>query len=213
MLSIIYYQNTLMSLKQNFFNRNPPKPIETTICSICYSPLTDAKLDVSTTRCNHLFCTSCIIKSTKFANTCPLCRTELTSPNKKFSIKFNRSKHIVLEELHYYKSYIGDNINYIMDTIEYHTNGKTLTPSIKHTLHTEILEVFENFGMGICLNINSKYGNYNVYNTGSTEQPNSPVEPPPSIESERDTEAEAETILGGAVTADAVNNVVNLPPI
>ena len=73
-----------MSLKQNFFNRNPPKPIETTICSICYSPLTDAKLDVSTTRCNHLFCTSCIIISTKFANTCPLCRTELTSPNKKF---------------------------------------------------------------------------------------------------------------------------------
>ena len=66
---------------------------------------------------------------------------------------------------------------------------------------------------GICLNINGKYGNYNVYNTGSTEQPNSPVEPPPSIESETEAEAEAETILGGAVTADAVNNVVNLPPI
>ncbi len=211
MLSIIYYQNTSMSLQNSFTNRTPPKPIDTSnhsICSICYSPLTHAKLDVSTTRCNHLFCTSCIIKSTKFNNTCPLCRTELTSPNKKFGIKFNRSKHIVLEELQYYKAYIGDNINYVMDTIEYHTNERSITPGIKHTLHKEILEVFENFGMGICLNINSKYGNYNVYNTGPTEQPISPVEPPPPS-----VEEEAESILAGAVTADAINNVVNLPPI
>lgn len=192
-----------MSLNQSFFNRSPPSAIETSICSICYSPLTDAKIDISTTRCNHVFCTSCIIKSSKFANTCPLCRTELTSPNKKFGIKFNRSKRIVLEELQYYKAYIGDNMEYVMNTIEYHTKDNTLTPGIKHTLHNEILEVFENYGMGICLNINNKYGNYNVYNTGPTEQPSSPVEPPPTIEQE------AESILTGAVSA----HVVNLPPI
>ena len=188
-----------MSLRQSFFNRNAQSPVENSICSICYSPLTNTKLDISTTKCNHVFCTSCIIKSSKFANTCPLCRTELTSPNKKFSIKYNRSKYIVLEELQYYKAYIDDNMDYIMNTIEYHTKADSLTPGIKHTLHTDILEVFDNFGMGICLNINSKYENYNVYNTGATEQPDTPS----------NIEDEGETIATNTVT----ENNVDLPPI
>ena len=57
---------------------------ETLFCSICYVSLTELTNDISTTKCNHLFCTTCIIKSMKFNNTCPLCRTELTSPSKKF---------------------------------------------------------------------------------------------------------------------------------
>ena len=201
-----------MALKDRLYNRNYPKPIETCLCSICFSPLTNAKIDISTTRCNHTFCTSCIIKSMKVNNTCPLCRTELTSPNRKFTIKFNRSKRIVLEEIQYYKAYITDHIEYLMNSIEYHTNEKTLQPGIKDTLHKEMLQVFENFGMGICLNINGKYANFNVYNTGSPLQPDSPIEsPPPQLTNS--IEQESESILSGAISTNAVNQSVHLPPL
>ena len=159
--------------------------IDTQFCSICYTCLTNVNNNISTTKCSHLFCTTCIIKSMKFNNTCPLCRTELTSPNKKFCINFNKSKRIVQQEVMYYQAYISDNINYIMDLVEYHTKEQTLTPDIKHKIHTEMNEVFENFGMGICLNINTTFSNMNVYNTNNeVEQPNSPLGSPPIVENQ-----------------------------
>lgn len=175
-----------MKNKMLKFKNDKEIHIDTQFCSICYTSLTDVNKDISTTKCSHLFCTTCIIKSMKFNNTCPLCRTELTSPNKKFCINFNKSKRIVQEELLYYQGYISDNLNYIIDFVEYHTKENTLTQSIKHKLHREINEVFENFGMGICLNINNTFGNMNVYNTNSVvEQPRSPLEsPPPQVENQ-----------------------------
>ena len=159
--------------------------IDTQFCSICYTCLTNVNNNISTTKCSHLFCTTCIIKSMKFNNTCPLCRTELTSPNKKFCINFNKSKRIVQQEVMYYQAYISDNINYIMDLVEYHTKEQTLTPDIKHKIHTEMSEVFENFGLGICLNINTTFSNMNVYNTNNeVEQPNSPLGSPPIVENQ-----------------------------
>ena len=194
-----------MSRKIFFMNENKSTDNSTLFCSICYSPLTNAKFDIATTRCNHLFCTSCIIKSMKFNNTCPLCRAELTSPTKKFCIKYNTSKRIVLEELHYYKAYLTDNINYLINTIEYHTKANTLTDGIKHNLHNELNEVFENFGMGICLNINGKFASFNVYNTGRNEQPDSPIESPNISSAEEQVIIESE---GAAM--EAAENVTNL---
>jgi hypothetical protein len=109
----------------------------------------------------------------------------LTSPNKKFCINYNKSKRIVLEEVQYYREYIADNINYIMNTIEYHTVNNSLTPAIKHQLQREITEVFENFGMGICLNVNTKFANCNIYDTNEEiQQPNSPLESPEHVENQ-----------------------------
>ena len=166
-----------MSRKISFVNQHINT--DTQFCSICYVSLTELNNNISTTKCNHLFCTTCIIKSMKFNNSCPLCRTVLTSPNKKFCINYDKSKRIVLEEVQYYREYIADNINYIMSTIEYHTEKKSLTTAIKNQLQREMREVFENFGMGICLNVNNKFGSYNIYDTNQeTHQPASPLESP-----------------------------------
>jgi len=109
----------------------------------------------------------------------------LTSPNKKFCINYGKSKLIVLEEVQYYREYIADNMNYIMSTIEYHTENKSLTPGIKSQLQREMTEVFENFGMGICLNVNTKFGAYNIYDTNQeVQQPSSPLVSPPSVDNQ-----------------------------
>ena len=170
-----------MSRKISFVKKNINT--DSPFCSICYVSLTELKNNISTTKCNHLFCTTCIIKCMKFNNSCPLCRTVLTSPNKKFCINFSNSRRIVLEEIQYYREYIADNINYIISSIEYHTEQKSLTPAIKNQLQREINEVFENFGMGICLNVNTKFANCNIYDTNQEiQQPNSPLESPENVE-------------------------------
>ena len=72
-----------------------------------------------------------------------------------------------------------------MSTIEYHTENKSLTPAIKNQLQREIGEVFENFGMGICLNVNSKFANCNIYDTNQEiQQPDSPLESPENVENQ-----------------------------
>lgn len=172
-----------MSSRKLHFKNDNNMDIDTLFCSICYISLTDTNNNISTTKCSHLFCTTCIIKSMKYNNTCPLCRTELTSPNKKFSIKYKKSKRIVQEELQYYKSYISDNIDYVMSLVEYHTNNEGVTPTIKDSIHRELNEVIENFGMGICLNINTKFASFNIYNTDTDEnnelnRPRSPIQSP-----------------------------------
>tara|TARA_B100001758_G_scaffold160997_1_gene138846 strand:- start:1217 stop:1729 length:513 start_codon:yes stop_codon:yes gene_type:complete len=168
----------------------------------------------------------------KFNNTCPLCRTELTSPNKKFCIKYNSSKRIVHEELLYYKAYIEDNIKYIINTVEYHTKAKTMNSNISHTLQQELVNVFENFGMGICLNINGKFSNFNVYNIDNNSQPNSPEESPTNVlisnENLTNEELEQANIIAAEqaamiaaeqatenITDSALGNINNLrlPPI
>ena len=155
------------------------------ICVICLQSLTEAQIDMCTTKCNHSFCTSCLIKSMKFGNQCSLCRTVLTSPNQKFGMKYNKSKNIVNQEINYYDPYIQESLYYVMNNIEYHCQGGTLTEGIKHSLAREMREVFENFGMGICLNVNKTFEDVNIYQSNNVEQsnlveqPDSPPNSPP----------------------------------
>ncbi len=153
-------------------------------CSICFQELQDAAMDLTVTRCNHYFCTSCLLKNMKYNNKCPLCRVELLSPNKKFSISIPLSGQIVEEEMEYYGDYINNSINYAIDTIQYYTARNTITEEIKKTVYKELIQVFENFGMGICLNVNTRFREYDVFNTGGVlnmERPHSPPSPAVSV--------------------------------
>ena len=49
--------------------------IETKTCSICLDAI--GKIDVFVTKCNHMFCGTCILKHVRTSNLCPLCRSEL----------------------------------------------------------------------------------------------------------------------------------------
>ena len=152
-------------------------------CCICFEELQSATIDKTVTRCNHHFCTSCLLKNMKYNNECPLCRTILLSPNKKFCMGYQVSSQIVSQEIDYYNDYIKECIYYVINTIEYHTKNDTLTDEIKDTSHQQILNAFENFGMGICLNVNTTFRNYNVYNTDNS----SPPPPPPNDDSPEST--------------------------
>ena len=45
-------------------------------CVICLE--NTKKTDVTITKCNHTFCTSCLLTNIHESNKCPICRTELT---------------------------------------------------------------------------------------------------------------------------------------
>lgn len=47
-------------------------------CPICLKPI-DSKEDCCTTKCNHTFHTSCLLKASKTLQTCPMCRANLES--------------------------------------------------------------------------------------------------------------------------------------
>ena len=112
-------------------------------CCICFQELQYATIDRTVTRCNHYFCTGCLLKHMKYNNECPLCRTILLSPNKKFSMGIPLSAKIVSQEINYYDEYIKECIYYVMNTVEYHTNNKTISDEIKDTVHKEIIKSFE----------------------------------------------------------------------
>lgn len=143
-------------------------------CCICFEELQLLTTNKTVTRCNHHFCTSCLLKNMKYNNECPLCRTVLLSPNKKFSMGYPISSRIVSQEISYYNDYIKECVDYIINTVEYHTKNDDISDEIKDILHKQILNAFENFGMGICLNVNTTFRNYNVYNTDESSSPPSP---------------------------------------
>jgi len=136
-------------------------------CSICLEELQNAILDYSITRCNHNFCTSCLLKHIKYSEFCPLCRTKLAEGNKKFKLDFNVSEMIVNKELDYYDSYIEEGISYTINTVKYHMENNTFTYAVRREIHNELYKMFQNFGMGVCLNVNTTFKNLNVFNTGS----------------------------------------------
>ena len=136
-------------------------------CSICLEELQDATIDYSITRCNHNFCTSCLLKHIKYSEFCPLCRTKLSEGNTKFKLDFNVSEIIVNNELEYYDNYIKDGLDYTIHSIEYHIENNTLTYNTKKEIKNELIKMFHNFGMGVCLNVNTTFKNLSVFNTGS----------------------------------------------
>ncbi len=136
-------------------------------CSICLEELQNASIDYSVTKCNHTFCTSCLLKHSKYSNICPLCRIVLSSPNTKFKIPFDVAGRIVSKELVYYNDYIEEGSTYVMDTIQHHIKNDSLDSTVKKKVTEDIKEMFENFGMGVCLNVNTTFNKLNVFNTGS----------------------------------------------
>ncbi len=110
--------------------------------------------NISITKCHHYFCTSCLIKSMKYGNRCPLCRTILRSPTKKMTMTHDISSSIVQQELLFYDDYIKESFNFIIDMLHYYINEKKLTQKVMEDIHLEMKKVFQNFGMGICFNVN-----------------------------------------------------------
>ena len=144
--------------------------VNDTKCSICLVSLKGVHSDITITRCNHLFCTTCILNSVKYKHTCPLCRTVLTNPPQKFDITFGRSQQIVKQELQYYSSYIKNMLSTLIATVEHHTKTDTLSAGIMIGLQKDLLETFDNFGMGICYNINTKFSDCFITNSlGDTQ--------------------------------------------
>lgn len=124
-------------------------------CCICLQEITTFdQPNVSITKCHHSFCTSCLIKTMKYGNTCPLCRTILRSPTKKMNMTHTVSSSIIQQELLFYDDYIKESFNYIIDMIHYYITEKKLTQGVMDEIHKEMKKVFQNFGMGICYNIN-----------------------------------------------------------
>ena len=125
-------------------------------CCICLQEFTTYEQpNVSITKCHHSFCTSCLIKTMKYGNKCPLCRTILRSPTKKMTMTHDVSSAIIQQELLFYDEYIKESFNYIIDMIQYYINEKELTQNVRDNIHSEMKKVFQNFGMGICYNVNS----------------------------------------------------------
>lgn len=124
-------------------------------CCICLQEFTTSEQpNVSITKCHHFFCTSCLIKTMKYGNKCPLCRTILRSPTKKMTMTHSVSSSIIQQELLFYDDYIKESFNYIIDMISYYITEKKLTQDIMDDIHSEMKKVFQNFGMGICYNVN-----------------------------------------------------------
>ncbi|KAM0071232.1 putative transcription factor C2H2 family [Helianthus debilis subsp. tardiflorus] len=52
----------------------PSPPLPTYTCPICLGPMTEE----TTTRCGHIFCKDCIIRSLSTGDRCPICRHKIT---------------------------------------------------------------------------------------------------------------------------------------
>ena len=133
-------------------------------CSICLQEInTFEQINVSITKCHHFFCTSCLIKTMKYGNKCPLCRTILRSPTKRMTMTHTVSSSIIQQELLFYEDYIKESFNYIIDMIHYYVTEKKMTQDVLNEIHKEMKKVFQNFGMGICYNVNRSLEE--MYNT------------------------------------------------
>lgn len=76
----------------------PPQPPDE--CAICMEDLDSAK-NFAKTNCGHSFCLTCLMKSLKNNNTCPLCRTNIEEekPTKPTSITLEECLDLIKEEL------------------------------------------------------------------------------------------------------------------
>ena len=105
--------NLIDSMTKFRSNRNPnqqainreiliPKPIIKRIddCPICMEPI-DNKRNVIITKCNHQFCSECLLNEMNNRNTCPICRTELKKEKKKPTLSDGELRNIVIRNIAY----------------------------------------------------------------------------------------------------------------
>ena len=74
-------------------------------CSVCLDSVCDKSVDITRTSCGHIFHLSCLLKSLKMKNTCPMCRGELE--NSRPSHPANvltpvSSEQLITEEISYF---------------------------------------------------------------------------------------------------------------
>ena len=148
-------------------------------CCICFQQFTVLeKLNISITKCHHSFCTSCLIKTMKYDNKCPLCRTILRSPTKMITMTPSVSNLIIEQELQFYDEYISESLNYIINTLQYYIDKKKLDSSVINQIHIDMKTVFQNFGMGICFTVNKSIEQLYQSQYGA-EQQQAPTNLPP----------------------------------
>lgn len=76
-------------------------------CNICFEKVDDSL--VHTTKCNHLFCTSCINTWTSKSNTCPTCRHTLFQSKKE--VDWERLQEMIVP----YITYVMDHSEFCID--------------------------------------------------------------------------------------------------
>ena len=128
-------------------------------CCICFEELQNAEINLSITKCNHHFCTTCLIKTMKHSSKCPLCRTILRSPKKPISINYFMISSLIQEELFYHSTYVNDLSKYIIDVMKYaekkiETANEENEDYIKEIISKELVKLLKNFGIGISVSIN-----------------------------------------------------------
>ena len=71
-----------------------------TDCPICMDPI-DNRKNVIITKCNHQFCSECLLKEMNNRNTCPICRTVLKEEKEKIKLSDDDLREIVMRNLSY----------------------------------------------------------------------------------------------------------------
>ena len=74
-------------------------------CSVCLDSICDKSMDMTRTGCGHVFHLSCLLKSLKMKNTCPMCRWELENSRPKHPANVLTpvsSEQMIEEEISYF---------------------------------------------------------------------------------------------------------------
>ena len=74
-------------------------------CCVCLDSVCDKSVDITRTSCGHIFHLSCLLKSLKVKNTCPMCRWELESSRPSHPANVLTpvsSEQLITEEISYF---------------------------------------------------------------------------------------------------------------
>ena len=84
----------------NQHNNQPRHTEHADECAICMEELDSVK-NFAKTNCGHSFCLSCLVKSLKNNNTCPMCRTNIeeNKPQNPNIIKLDECVELIKEEM------------------------------------------------------------------------------------------------------------------
>lgn len=66
-------------------------------CPICMEPI--QSINYSVTKCNHTFCTSCLLKNSLRSGLCPMCRTDLSEDRNTLKIFMDNKEEIIKRSL------------------------------------------------------------------------------------------------------------------
>ena len=137
-------------------------------CVICQNKV--EKKNITITKCNHVFCASCLFKNIRYNNKCPLCREVLTLPPiKKYYLSPEIIEHAIYQQITLHEDTLKNNIyNFInehMNTINQEdTNEPILNEEEIMDITVKILESMSVFSTGVCRNIARRIETFNNEN-------------------------------------------------